>query len=205
MKHHIIKLSLGLIIISATVGGLVYWQWPDVDLRPDRTDHSTSTADQVAAATSSLLESLPAPAVGPPPAEAAPAIKWIPASLSEILGQGQSKTVQVSFTASENASDVAVRVVPELQPFVQVNPTSFSSITRGQTLALDITFSASETAPLGTATGTIQLGTFARPLPVELEVWRQITLEGSGVEVISGLLTWAKARAYLLEVPVVIA
>jgi hypothetical protein len=150
MNHRLTAKLLGVAILLAIVGGGVYWQW-------------TATG--------------PEPVVGPSSAEAAPSITWTPGSLNEIIGQGQTKTVAVSFTSSEKLTNVVVRVVPELQPYVQVSPSSFASIAKGQTLSINVTIAAAATAPLGTATGTIQLRsgkgapkTFAKPLPIEIMV-----------------------------------
>lgn len=177
MNHRFIAYLIGLVVILAIVGGGLYWQWPEIPA-----DRGRTAAPSGEAATTSLLELLPQPAVGPPPAEAAPPIAWTPTSINEVVGQGQTKTVTASFTSSQKLTNVVVRVVPELQPFVQVSPASFSSIAKGQTATVNITFSASATAQLGTATGTIQLRsgsgapkTFARPLPVELEVWNRVS------------------------------
>lgn len=151
MKHRIIAILIGVLIVAAVVGGMVYWEWG----------------------------AGPKPILGPPPAAAKPKISWTPASVTEIVGQGQSKTVQVSFTASENVSNVIVRVVPELQPFVQINPVAFASVAKDQNVNLNLTISAAATAPFGTFRGTIQLRsgsdpkkTFARPLLVTVEVGR---------------------------------
>jgi hypothetical protein len=189
-KHHIIKLTLGFIIIAASVGGVFYLQGPDVELQRDRTDHSISAADRVTEATSSVLEFLPTPAIGPPPSEAAPTITWTPASLNDVVGQGQSKTLQVSFTTSENIRDVAVRVVPELQPLVSVSPSAFASIPKGQTVSINITVTASST-PFGTNLGAIQLrsatvngGVIARPLPVSINIWRRFISGDSTYEIL---------------------
>lgn len=109
------------------------------------------------------------------PALAIPTITWIPASMTEMISAGESKTVPVSFTTSENVSDVEVQVVPELQPFVQVDPQTFKSLAKGKTYNLTITISASRDSLSGTVQGTIQLRrgsgprkTYARPLPVTI-------------------------------------
>jgi hypothetical protein len=114
----------------------------------------------------------------PSSAPAAPTISWLPASLNESVSAGQTKTVPVSFVASENVKSVVVRVVPELQPFVRTNPSSFASITKGQTVNLSIIISSPATSLPGTFDGTIQLRNgngknqkpFERPLPVTLSI-----------------------------------
>src|SRR2546425_352095 len=54
-----------------------------------------------------------------PPALTAPTITWVPPSLNDQVATGQSKALSVSFISSEALSNVVVRVVPELQPFVR--------------------------------------------------------------------------------------
>ena len=109
----------------------------------------------------------------PSPAPAQPVISWTPSALAGEVARGNSKTVAVSFTSLETVNNVEVRVVPELQPFVQVNPSAFSIITAGQPRTLNVTFSASNSSPFGTFDGTIQLrqrNNLARPLPVTVLV-----------------------------------
>lgn len=104
---------------------------------------------------------------------AAPTINWTPPSVTQKVATGQTITVPVAFTASENINNALVRVVPTLAPFVATNPISFSSISKGQTVTLTLTISAVASSPIGTFEGTIQLksggqsnATFAKPLPV---------------------------------------
>lgn len=82
-------------------------------------------------------------------------------------------------------------MVPKLQPFVRTNPSSFASITKGQTVNLSIIISAPATSLPGTFDGTIQVGsgsdpkiTFAQPLPVSLDVGVLISDEATGISFI---------------------
>jgi hypothetical protein len=183
MKHHIIKLSLGLLIIVAVVGGVVSWQWPNLDIPQDRVERSTSTSDWLTEATSSLVESLPTVAGGPPPAEADPVIKWNPKSISEAILAGESKTISVRFTSEEDLRDVVVRVTREIAPFVRVDPSAFARVVEDETMNLSITMSVPPDALPHTVRGTIQLRgqederraqqkNLAKPLPVTLRVQR---------------------------------
>jgi len=109
----------------------------------------------------------------PASAPAVPTIAWTPATVTSEVAREYSKTVPVSFISSEDVTNVQVRVVPELQPFVQVRPAAFAVINKGQTASVTVIFSASKTAPFGTVKGTIQLrvgNTLAKPLPVSLLV-----------------------------------
>src|SRR5215510_3597541 len=78
-----------------------------------------------------LLSAAPAPS-GPP-------ITWAPAAVTVTLTPGAHTTRIVSFTSSQNLTDVIVRVVPALAPMVQVAPAALSSITKGQPTALTLT------------------------------------------------------------------
>src|SRR5262249_38732936 len=126
----------------------------------------------IALVTGATLLSLIAILLAPTSAPAVPSISWSPASVSETILAGETKTVPVSFIASENVSSVNVRVFPELQPYVQVSPSTFASIQKGQTVNLTITIASAATSLPGAFNGTIQLRsgsgknqtTFAKPL-----------------------------------------
>ena len=119
----------------------------------------------------------------PSPAPADPTIAWTPRSVNETILAGQSKTVTASFVASGDASNVAIRVVPTLAPFVQVAPSSFAKISKGQSVQVTLTVSAPASALPASVQGTIQLrtgNTLAGPLPLSVNVvWS--TLQSDGV------------------------
>jgi len=113
----------------------------------------------------------------PPSPAAPPILSWNPTSVVQDVVAGETDTVSASFTASENLSDVVVRVVPELEPYVEVDPVSYESVSKGSAYDLDLTISAPVDAEIGVYDGTIQLRsgsdptkTYAKPLPVELSV-----------------------------------
>jgi hypothetical protein len=113
----------------------------------------------------------------PSPAPAQPVISWVPESVSETILAGETKTVSVSFTASEDLGAVEVRVVPELAPYVSTNPTSFPALVAGQETNIEIIISAAADAPPQTVDGTIQIRNagqpprnFAQPLPVIISI-----------------------------------
>src|SRR3990172_7034904 len=61
---------------------------------------------------------------------ATPTITWTPSSLNETIAPGESNVVAVSFTSSENLSDVVARVVPELEALLTVAPHTFAATPR---------------------------------------------------------------------------
>lgn len=104
---------------------------------------------------------------------ASPLFEWTPSSVTQTIAIGERKTVTVTFKTSENASNVAVQVVPALQPFIQASPSSFPTISKNSTSLINLTISAGPKSKLGTYQGTIQLvlkGTLAKPLPVNIVV-----------------------------------
>src|SRR5437899_11103985 len=116
MSHRTNKFLISIAIIAAVVGGVVYWEWPVIS-HPQRPEAKPAAAvDLLRRATTSILESLPRPTVGPPPVAAVPTISWTPGFVSQTILAGSSSTVVVSLVASESASNVIVRVVPELRP-----------------------------------------------------------------------------------------
>lgn len=155
MNHRFIIFLTSILLIAAVVGGVVYVEW----------------SEKVS------------PALGPPPAEAAPMVTWTLNQVVETVGQGQEKTTTVSFTSDTNLSNVVVQIVPELQPYVvSATPSSFSFIGKGDMITLTLTLSAPPDAQLGTFDGTLYLRdnsgkskeTYAKPLPVTLIVFSSI-------------------------------
>ncbi len=108
---------------------------------------------------------------------AAPTITWTPSKVSQTISPGASTVMTLSFMSSKNINDVVVRVVPELQPFIQTNPIVFESIPKGQLIQIDLIISAPDDSQLGAFDGTVQLRSvgkpkknYAKPLPVIIAV-----------------------------------
>lgn len=125
----------------------------------------------------------------PSQAPAAPTIAWFPSSISETTSAGSTKTINISFTSSENISGASLRVVPELIPYVRVTPSTFANITKGQTVNFDLTIIIPPTTIPGTFEGTVQLRTtaknaavVAKPLSVNLNIiWAAFQDPNTGV------------------------
>ena len=109
------------------------------------------------------------------PSAAKPAVTWTPSSVTQIILPGGTDTISVSFTASKNLTNVTIRVVPEVTPFVDVTPSSFPAVAKGETKTLQLALSAPIADPLlgsFVRKGTIHLQrgttTLARPLSVSI-------------------------------------
>lgn len=113
------------------------------------------------------------------PALAKPSVSWEPSKLQVTAVNASTSTVEVSFTAEKDLNDVVVRVVPELSPYVSVEPAELGDIERGSTHSLTLLLTVPPETEAQLLDGTIQLrqGTkpakvYAKPLPVELELDR---------------------------------
>lgn len=127
-----------------------------------------------------------------------PTISWTPSSVEETLLLGQSREVPVSFSVAEDLSNVILRLVPDVEPFVKADPPAFGNLVAGQTVNLIISMSAPMSSPPRTIHGTLQLRSgsdpgraFAQPLPITLHIATTpppisvgpVTVEPSRVEV----------------------
>jgi len=112
-------------------------------------------------------------------AAATPPVSWSQPSLSATVPPGGSTRTTITLRASEALGPVTLRVVPEIAPYVQLEPASFSNIAAGDIKEIVVTFRAP--AAEGMFDGTLQVRgkkTFARPLPITLTV-RQDSLVGT--------------------------
>ena len=130
------------------------------------------------------IPSPPAPAARP--ASTGPPVSWTPNTVNERTAVGAPlQRLSLSFVSANELTNIQVRVVPELQPFLTVTPTAFPIIPAYEPIALEITFSAPEETVPGVYEGTIQLKgdggessqeTNAKPLSITLEIVERVTL-----------------------------
>jgi len=112
------------------------------------------------------------------PAQAKPKIIWQPKKISDEVIRGTSRTITVTFEASARLEHLTVRVVPELQAFLTVAPSSFVEVTSGIPVSIDLLINVPSETPTGVYDGTVQVRsgmgqnspTLARPLPIEITV-----------------------------------
>jgi hypothetical protein len=81
-------------------------------------------------------------------------------------------------------SDIEIRVVPELEPYLKTEPSIVPSLRAGIAIGVKLTIAAAANAPLRIIDGTIQLRstkkptkTFARPLPITLQIGKKFAYE----------------------------
>ncbi|MEI2774344.1 MAG: hypothetical protein V9G98_27830 [Candidatus Competibacter sp.] len=113
------------------------------------------------------------------PVNSAPLVHWAPDTVNAIVTRNGHTEVQVSLDAVEALGNVYLRVVPEIAPYVTVNPSAINNVKPGDKISVRITVQAGATAPLEMFDGTIQVRqqtnnkpgqgkVFARPLPVTI-------------------------------------
>jgi Tol biopolymer transport system component len=109
----------------------------------------------------------------PSETSAAPPITWSQEYVSQPAIVGTVVTREISFTSSRALSNVRVRVVPELAPFVSTSPSIFDFVPAGEPQLLTIFFTIPKGTPVETLDGVIQIkegnDTVARPLAVQVE------------------------------------
>ena len=85
------------------------------------------------------------------------AIAWTPGSIAFSINPGGKQDIPVTFTTSAALSNVTVTVVPELKNIVSVSPTTFATLTAGQTATVTLTVAANASESLRLVEGTIRL------------------------------------------------
>jgi hypothetical protein len=108
---------------------------------------------------------------------AAPPVTWTPDKIVEVVLPGQQRSISVSFNASKNLGNIALRVVPALEPYVSVSPAAIDNVFEGETVELTVTITITPNTLPKLSEGAIQVRsatkptrTLARPLSVFLVV-----------------------------------
>ena len=115
-----------------------------------------------------------------------PTISWNPTKINETLSPGELKSVNVSFVSSQDLNNVDVVIVPELQPYVEVSPDSFTHVNTGAQYSINLMINAPAAAVSeildGIIVGSLQIKnttknrrTYARPIPIILNFWKSFT------------------------------
>lgn len=116
-------------------------------------------------------------------------IIWSPERVNQTLGLGDTATVDVTFTSSEDLGPVELWIVPELEPFLTLSQNSFS-VFQGGSYSLQLTCSIPFDIQTGLYDGTIHVrsdsATIPATLKVEIDVYDAVGVigpEGGVVEV----------------------
>lgn len=111
------------------------------------------------------------------PAGAQPKITWSNNAVNVHLASRGTTVIPLNFTSDVALQYVALRVVPELSPFVRLQPESFGNISAGKAQTVLLLVTVPPTTAIATYNGTIQLKdqaatskTYAQPLSVSLTI-----------------------------------
>ena len=114
----------------------------------------------------------------PAPSQAPPAkITWFPPRVELVLRPGDSAAGNYVISNTRDLGDVVLEAVPEIAPFVTVEPQAFANLSAEEGTVVRLSFSIPDSTPLGTYNGAVHVRsntspvrTYARPLPVILRV-----------------------------------
>lgn len=119
--------------------------------------------------------------LGPSPiaarAQTAPPIAWTPTSVALAILPGETRTVPLSFTVSEDLCGGSLHLTPHLRDFVTVKPRSFGSIREGEQVMFALTVSGPKTLLDEIFDGAVQFTTrrtpgdlYGDPLPISVAI-----------------------------------
>ena len=129
----------------------------------------------------------PAPSATPAQSPSTqPKITWSEHRVDVILSPGETATKHLTFTSSLGVQNVLVETVPQLAPFVSVQPHGFANVPAGQPQSIQLQFSIPASATLGTYDGIVRvrLGsqTLAQTLKIDLDIWNAFVDFGLGLQ-----------------------
>ena len=101
-------------------------------------------------------------------------IQWYPSTVEQAIGLGNSQTVTAVLRSKIQLHNVDLRVVPELQPFVDVFPNHIETIEENSTHAITIRISVPQMSQIGLFNGTVHVKdtdvTFPQALKIKLNI-----------------------------------
>lgn len=132
----------------------------------------------IVAVTLAVQQARPAPTIQPNVADQGgsqePKITWSKAQLEATLSPGQSKSFDLTFTSNLQLKNIVIEPVPELAPFLTVQPSSFIAVPAGSPQSVHVTFLIPRGASLGIYEGTLHVRsgsqTFSQTLKIAVRV-----------------------------------
>jgi len=106
-------------------------------------------------------------------------IQWEANHLESVLGDVSSETITTSFTSSRELTDVELWVVPELLPYVNIQPQTFDLIVPGVSYEVTITTSIHQGVLPDNLDGTIHVKDDKKTVPATLKLSLEIMYENA--------------------------
>ena len=134
----------------------------------------------------------PSPAPSPSPIMAPesaaqrrqPRITWSDNQVEVVLSPGENLTQDLTFSSSLDVEDIVFEPVPELAPFLSVQPSTVANVVADQQYDVQLNFDIPSDAVLDTYDGVVLIRLGRRTLPetltITVGVWASFTSEGLG-------------------------
>jgi len=104
-------------------------------------------------------------------------VVWSPKSIEQTIGLGGTKDLTVTFASSTSLKNVDLWVVPELQPFVSVEPKHFDTIEKNNPYQVKVRISVPQVTQAGVYNGTIHLRVGSKTYPQTLKMVVNVPIE----------------------------
>jgi hypothetical protein len=115
---------------------------------------------------------------------AQPKITWSQSHVEVVVSPAERVTRDLAFTTSLALENIVLEAVPEITPFVDVQPGSLGSLAPGQVQPVRLTFSIPLGTTLGTYEGTVHVRsgsqTLSQTLKIVLNVWPTLSNAEAG-------------------------
>jgi uncharacterized repeat protein (TIGR01451 family) len=112
-------------------------------------------------------------------------VSWSPDRLVVTMAPGDTKTIQVTVTASGTVPATQVSVVSALASYLTVQPSSLPSLGTSSDRSIGLVLGIPTSTPFQTIDGTVHLRagtvTVAKPLPLILNIWPRVHNSELGV------------------------
>src|SRR6185369_14087067 len=116
------------------------------------------------------------------PSSAQPKITWSLSKIEVTLSPGESTSKNVTFSSNQAIKNVAIEPVPQIAPFVTMQPSTLASMPAGEAQGVRLSFSVPPGATLGEYQGTIhaRLGsyTLSQPFKIAINIWPSTSQNG---------------------------
>jgi len=114
-----------------------------------------------------------------------PKITWSLPSLDVTLSPGESTSRDLVFQSDQRLKKAIIEPVPELAPFLTVQPSTFATVPANTSQAVHLTFAISPNTKYGSYVGTIHLRVGTQTLPqtfkLSLNVWQTFSSPNSPI------------------------
>ena len=99
-----------------------------------------------------------------------PKITWSQSHIEVTLSPGESTAKDITFTSGLTLQNIVIEPVPEIAPFLTIEPGAVQAVHAGQSQSVRLVFSVPQGATLGTYDGTVHVRIGTQTLPQTVKV-----------------------------------